>query len=366
MEYLMFAPRFVLTADQKVYKINLVINFYKILEILVEMAILQIYQNYAVILISSIIIRFFAYYIANKKTFKEYHWLHTVETKEKIKGVGSLMAHKIAGTVHNNTDILLLSAFLQPVQVTIYSSYNYIIKFISDLIYMIASSITASMGNVLYKDDLQKQKNIFEKINSIFIFLAMILCVSLFWVINTFIKLWIGEDKIIEMSALILMICSLYLTISVRPFMLIRDAKALYKESRIIAIAEALFNLVLSLILVKKYGITGVVFATVLATFCTSTIFYPILIYKKIFSTSFLKYFFKLVISFLICIIICFVSTYITVINSANNYLSWFIYSLIYVVIISIIIFIFNCINSKYFREFITETIKNFHSGGLK
>lgn len=96
MEYLMFAPRFVLTADQKSYKINLSINIYKILEILIEIAILQVYQNYAIILISSIIIRFFAYYFANKVTFKEYPWLHTVNHKIKISGMGNVIAHKLA------------------------------------------------------------------------------------------------------------------------------------------------------------------------------------------------------------------------------------------------------------------------------
>lgn len=359
MEYLMYAPKFVLAADQKSYKMNLPLNIYKIVEIIVEMIILQFYQNYAVILISSIIIRFISYYITNRTVQKEYPWLHTVKERKKITGMGSVLAHKIAGTVYSNTDILLTSAFLDPLQVTIYSSYNYIIKFINDFIYMLASAITASMGNVLYKDDLSKQKEVFEKTNSIFIFLAMLLCIPLYWCIDSFIKLWIGEDKIIGNLTLILMIFTLYTSITIRPFLVIRDAKALYKESRIIAILEATINLVLSIILIKNFGLVGVVFATLIATLFTSDIFYPIYIYKKIFNVSSIKYFIKLTLSIIISVVICYFSRYINLMNFSNNYISWFLYSVIYFVIISLFIFAINYIGSKSFREFAKETFKN-------
>lgn len=358
MEYMMFAPRFVLIADQKAYKINLSINIYKILEILIEIAILQFYQNYAVILISSIIIRFFSYYIANKIAFKQYPWLHKTSSTIKISGMGSVIAHKLSGTVYNNTDILLISTFLTPLEVTIYSSYNYIIKFINDLIYMLASSITASMGNVLYKENLEKQFNIFEKINSIFIFLAMTLCIIVYWSINSFIKLWIGADKIIEQAALVLIIFTLYMIIAIRPFLLIRDVKALYKESRTIAVLEALINIILSIILIKNFGITGGVFSTAIATLLTTDIFYPIFIYKKIFNISYIKYFTKLILSILISIIICYFSQYINVLNNINNYFIWFLYSAVYGLFIVTIIFTINYIFSIYFRAISNEFIK--------
>lgn len=358
MEYLMFAPRFVLTADQKAYKINLGINIYKIAEILIEIAILQIYQNYAIILISSIIIRFFSYYTANKITFKQYPWLQTVNSNIKISGMGNVLYHKISGTVFSNTDILIISTFLSPLEVTIYSSYNYIIKFINDIVYMFASSITASMGNVIYKENMNKQIDIFEKINSIFIFMAMTFSIILYWSINSFVSLWIGADKIISKSALILMIFTLFIIVSARPFLLIRDAKALYKETKFIAISEALINIILSLILIRFFGITGVVFATAFATLFTTNIFYPIFVYKKVFNITYIKYFIKLILSIILTITICYLSHYINILNSVNNYLIWFFYSAIYAFFIIVLIFIINYIFSKYFKSISNEFLK--------
>lgn len=224
---------------------------------------------------------------------------------------------------------------------------------------MFASSITASMGNVLYKDNTEKQINIFEKINSIFIFLAMIFSISLYWSINGFIKLWIGADKIINSYALIFMIFTLYMLITNRPFLLMRDAKALYKESRNIAILEALINIILSIILIQKIGIIGVILATAIATLFTTDIFYPIFIYKKLFNINYIRYFIKLLFSIFCSIGICALSQCISTLNNVNNYFDWFLYSAIYTIIITILIFIINYIFSKYFREIFNETINN-------
>jgi len=359
MEYIMFAPRFVLMADQKSYKINLIINFYKIIEIIAEVIILQFYQNYAVILCSSILIRFISYYIANKVTFKEYPWLHTVKTDRKIRGMKNVIAHKIAGVVYSNTDILLASSFLTPMKVTIYSSYNYIIKFINDIVYMFATSITASMGNVLYKEEVSKQEEVFEEINSIFIFFAMLLTIALYFSINKFVGLWIGTDKIINKLALIFMLATLYTSITIRPFLIIRDAMALYKESKGIAIMEGIINFVLSLVLIQKFDLVGLVFSTLFATFVTSNIFYPIKIYKKIFNKSAIKYFAKFFMSAMVCILLCYITDKIYSLSCVRGYLEWLTYSTIYFITVFSLVFVINYAASKHFRNFINETIRN-------
>lgn len=353
MEYWMFAPRFVLTADQKVYKINICLNIFKIIEIIVEIVVLQFYKNYIVILLISIILRFIAYFIINKTVFKEYPWLNKTNKKEpiKLKGTKDVIIHKLAGTIYSNTDILLASICLKPISIVIYSSYNYIIKFINDGIYIFGSSILASMGNVMYKDENQNQYKIFEKTNSIFIFLAMFFTLALYFSVNRFIGLWMGEDKYIGNISLVLMLTTLFLSIISRPFLLIRDSKALYKETKLIATFEAIINLGLSIILVKYFDIIGLLMGTVISSLMTTNLFYPKYIYKTVFNKNYLKYFGKILMCMLTMAIICFGGTYFNIINDANNYLMWFIFSVIYCIILLIIVFIFNYICFKDFKE---------------
>lgn len=357
LEYLMYAPRFVIAADQKSYKINLSTNIFKILEMLVEILLLSIYKNYIVILLATIIIRYITYYISNKIVYKEYPWLKKVGNNEKleVREMGAVMTHKLAGTVYSNTDILLASMFLKPIQVVIYSSYNYIVKFISDIIYMIGTSITASMGNVIYRDEKENQYFIFEKINSIFLFLAMFMSVALFVSTNRFVELWIGEDKLLTSFTFLLMILTLFINVCTRPFLIVRDSKALYMETKLIPIFEAIINLILSFILVQYYSLTGLLLSTIIASTLTSLIFYPIYIYKRFYNKNCIRYFIKLSICIVITILLCVILDKYNFIMLANNYIDWFIYSVLYCILIFIIIFIVNMIISKNYRQVINE-----------
>lgn len=357
IEYLMYAPRFVIMADQKSYKVNLSNNIFKILEMLLEIGLLLIYKNYIVILLVTIVVRYITYFVSNKIVYKEYPWLKKVESNDKlkVKEMGAVMTHKIAGTAYSNTDILLASMFLKPIQVVIYSSYNYIVKFISDIVYMVGSAITASMGNVLYKDSKDNQHLIFEKTNSIFLFLAMFLSVALYVSTNKFVELWIGVDKLLPAITFLMMILTLFFQIASRPFLIIRDSKALYNETKYIAIAEAIINLGLSFILVQSYGLFGLLIATIISSLLTTVICYPVYIYKKVYDKKYFNYFLKLGFCALVTILSCVVLNKVNIISSASNYISWFLYSVLYCMIIFIIVFGINMLISKDFRETMKE-----------
>ena len=167
IEYLNLSPRFVIQADQKLYKINIILNFYKLLEILVEIILLFGGFDYSIIIIVTIIIRIIMYYCVNMKVKHEYPWLKRVplKSKERIKGMGYMFWHKIAGNIKTNTDIILLSITQKPFIVACYASYNYIMKCIGDVIYMIGTAIISSYGNVVYSEDSEKGYQVFKKIN---------------------------------------------------------------------------------------------------------------------------------------------------------------------------------------------------------
>lgn len=356
LEYIMYAPKFVIMADQKSYKINLVTNIAKIIEMIIEVILLVVYKNYILILIVTIITRYISYYISNKIVFKEYPWLKEKDNNEKleVKEMGAVMTHKLAGTVYSNTDILLASAFLNPISVVIYSSYNYIIKFINDVVYMIGTAITASMGNVLYKDDVDKQYLVFEKINSLFLFFGMLFSISLYACTNSFVKLWIGNDKIMSNLSFLLMILTLFFSIVTRPFLIVRDSKALYSNTKWIAISEALINFVMSILLVRKMGIFGLLLGTIIATVLTTVLFYPKYIYNNIFEKKEYKYFFKLALSTCVTIVSCLLINHMNL-YFGSNYFVWFFCCLLYFTVIVVILVIFNCVINKNFKNLLID-----------
>ena len=69
LEYLMLSPRFILQADQKIYKINAMLNIYKLAEIIIEIILLEIGVDYLMILAGTIVIRTVSYYFTNRRIF---------------------------------------------------------------------------------------------------------------------------------------------------------------------------------------------------------------------------------------------------------------------------------------------------------
>jgi O-antigen/teichoic acid export membrane protein len=354
LEYGMLSPRFVIQADQKLYKVNLLIQGYRIVEMIVEITLLYMGVNYITLLIVTIIIRFISYLVTNKRIHKEYPWLQTV-SKDKvipIKGMHNVFYHKIVGAVYYNTDIILLSSFLSTTVVTIYSSYNYIVKTLTDIIQMCATAATPSFGNAMVTESEERRLAIFEEINSVFILAAGILSIILYKVMTPFVSIWIGNGMIMSQMALILMIVSLYLNILLRPFHMVKEVENLYKETQNSVLAEAVINIVLSVVFVKKFGITGVLLATVIARASTTIIFFPIYIYKNIFNKLSSEYYFILIINLVITILISYVCDKIFVIH-ATNYIRWFMDSIIYGIVCSILILVINMIYSKSLRQII-------------
>lgn len=354
IEYMMLSPRFVIQADQKLYKVNLLIQGYRILEMIVEIVLLYIGVNYIILLIVTILVRFVAYLVTNRKVYKEYPWLQSVDKKQTIpiKGMHNVFYHKIVGAVYYNTDIILLSAFLNSTMVTIYASYNYIVKTLTDIIQMCATAATPSFGNVMVTESKETRLSIFEEINSIFILVAGVLSVILYKVMTPFVSIWIGAKMVMTDVALILMILSLYFTVVLRPFHMIKEVKNLFKETRYVVLLESLINLVLSFLFIRKFGMIGVLLGTIVSRICTTMIFLPIYMYRKVFGKSSIQYYFTLAINMFIIILISYFSDKIFVINS-TNYVSWFLHSAVYGIACSVLIFGINLIFSKGLRRII-------------
>lgn len=358
LEYLMLSPRFVIQADQKIYKVNLLIQGYRIIEIIGEVALLYMGVNYIILLIATIAIRVIAYVSTNKKIYREYPWLKCVCKEERIpiRGMKNVFYHKIVGAVYYNTDILLLSSFLNSTIVTIYASYNYIVKTINDLIQMCANAATPSFGNVMVVDTENKKLAIFEEINSIFILTASVLSVVLYKVMSPFVSIWIGKNMLMSNMSLILMILSLYLTIILRPFHMVKEVKNLFRETQYVVLAEAIINLILSLIFIKKFGMVGVLLATIVARLCTTMIYLPVYMYNKVFHKSSLSYYLRLIINIVIIVGVSYLGDKVFVLQG-SNYIRWFIDSLIYGTISGSLIFIISMIYSESLRRVVFKFI---------
>lgn len=332
VEYFMFSPRFVLTADQKLYKINFQMYFYKILETLMEISLIYIGMSYVLVLCCSIFLRIIMNLHLNSIIFKEYPWLHIVNDTQglKIEGMKHVFIYKIVSAVQENVGALLISAFVNPISVIIYSNYKYITKYVNDFIYQLGTALTSSLGNLLYGVDNESGYHTYEIINTMFYFMASLLTITLGYCINSFITIWVGKNKTLDSISLYCLLFVFFHTIARRPQYILKDVFALYKELQLISIAEAIVTLVLSYVLVVREGIEGILIAAVLAILVTNFWYFPVALYKRIFDKfpvlDFCKYLFSVGIT---AVGLLLSNKYLPPISN-QGFLLWFLHSCVY------------------------------------
>ena len=356
IDYFFIAPRTVIEANQKSYKINYLLKAIKILESITEIILLLLGFDYLIILIPGIIITIIIDCIICKKVFKEYSWLKNTHTfnKKHLKGTKDLLSIKIAGILNTNTDIVLISTFINPLSVVIYSSYCYITTFITDTIYLIASATVPSFANLLYGDDEKKSYKIFKEINIFFLFIASFVTIILSTFLTPFIKLWLGDIYAVAVPTLILFCVITFYNIAFRAISMTINAKGLFEKTKIASILEAILNLTISLVLVKNIGISGALLGTVLSRFLTTFIQNPTYVLKHIYKTTALNYY--LTYFFALTVTAIFVSVSLFFIKLDLSSLSGFIVSgIIFALITAPILFLIFYIFSPDFRN-LTKT----------
>ncbi|MCC2254134.1 oligosaccharide flippase family protein [Ruminococcus sp. CLA-AA-H200] len=359
VEYFMFSPRFVLQADQKLYKINVQMNIYKIVEAVIGTLMIMFGMSYEAVLVMTIILRIVMNLHMNRIIYREYPWLKPVKDTKgiKIRGMQHVLLYKVVSVIYENVDMVLISAFVNPLAVIIYSNYKYITKYLSDLLYQVATSITSSMGNLLNTERDEHTFYTYEMISTMFYFVGCFLTAALGYSINSFIVVWVGDGKLFDSVSLACILFTLYHNVVRRPQYMLKDIFALYKELQIVSIAEAALNTVLSLALVIRFGISGVLVATVISTMLTNFWYFPKYLYREVFDKGpwldIVKY--LCVLAWAAAIVV--LSNLFLPPIPDTGYVAWFVGSCIYSLGVLAVLFVLFFAMFRSFRRLVAQSL---------
>lgn len=176
-----------------------------------------------------------------------------------------ILLHQITGLLNSNIDTIILS-IANIMLVTPYHAYYSTMNYFSQVINKINENYRTKIGMKIKQRD--KDLYGYFQLLQAFHMVAAIVSVSVFVLnINSFIYLWIGEEFLLSNICVILLALCLMLRMTINIIFLVRDGAGLYKESKWFSFREGIVNLILSIILVHFWGIEGILFATVFATY---------------------------------------------------------------------------------------------------
>jgi O-antigen/teichoic acid export membrane protein len=267
--------------------------------------------------------------------------------KKKIwSNVSILFFHKLGGVVILGTDFLIISAFVGIEAVGIYSNYTLIVGTITTFCNLFIIGADASIGNAIATLTKKEVYAVFRKMAFLIFCIGGLSTVCLVNLLNPFIELWAGKDYLLSNSVVYVIVANYFFMQNRWLVIAFRNDAGVFRPDMYKPLIEIVFNLSLSIFLVRIYGVLGVLIGTLANTFFVNIWVEIFIAHKHIFVTSVGRYLKMYAIQVFALLISCFLTLYV------NNFIRAFIGKVAVSVLITAIVYLLFFFRTEEFRYF--------------
>lgn len=342
--YFLAYKRTLLIADQKSYLTNIVDIIVYFIIAMIQLGLLLFAPNYIVYLILNIARNIISNIILSIRANKEYGYINEKPDKKLIQEykpqifqyVKDVFVSKIGAVVYYGTDNVILSVIKGSLLTGYLSNYTLITGQLNNIVTAILSSVQATFGNFINATD-----NKVDRLKMTDNYFCVNFCIGNFCMIcfslmaQPFVKLFFGEGMLLSFSTAMWLGVNLLLTFLIQLPSQVFVIYKLFRYDRPIIIVSASLNIIISIVLVYRMEINGVL----VGTFVTSLIylFSRFYIIAKIVYKINYWYYVKKILYYSVVSIACFFATYLAAENLSGDGLKWFCVRLFVVGILSVL-----------------------------
>ncbi len=206
--------------------------------------------------------------------------------KDALRKQNDAAIHSIANIIHDNTDTLVLTLFLDAKLLSVYAVYYAVVGKIKSFVKQAGVGIEAAFGDMWAKKEIDTLRSRFRIYEYFISFFTAIVFSCIGVLILSFVHLY--TEKVTDVNyirpSFALLITFAETAFCIRqPYRSLVHATGMFKETKNAAIVEAVINLVTSVFLVWIIGLNGVVIGTLMANL------YRTLAYAKFVSRNILN-----------------------------------------------------------------------------
>lgn len=346
-----------------VSKYEMVIN---VLRTVLQMVVVALFHSVELYLIVRVFFSVGFNWIVAKRVDKEFPQikqhdaaLEPKEVKNLLKVVQSGFLYKISGMLLNATDNILLSILVSTITVGYLSNYVMIYTGISSVYTIIFSNITAGIGNLVSTETKERKLEVFNILICVSGWMAIVFSVCFFLLSGKFITLWLGAEFVIDGASVLMKALMLYLICMLQPVFGYREALGLYQKTKYAMLAAAIENIILSIILGLKWGMAGILAATLIARLTTYFWYEPIILYRDCFGISAKQYFVSRLKEIFTVLLAIIGLSWIGSFWIAETWLMWFVKSVVFFCVVNAYCLLLYHRNSG-FKELLCRLKKRF------
>lgn len=279
----------ILAANQRYDVISKIETTVTILRGIIQIIVLLLFSNYYLYsiaipgftLLSNLMVNFWSI-----KLFPELQATKKLSLRgigEISKQIGGIALGRISLMCRNSFDSIILSTLFGLTTVAIYSNYYLIVSSINALVAVILTSMSASVGNSLALEPIEKNESDHIKFDFYYELIIGFCTICLFSLFQPFMKLWVGDELTFPWFTMLLFCVYFYVNQLAQIRSVYSEAAGLWWHFRYLTLGEMIANIVLNIVLGIWIGVDGIILATIITAFGGSFIGCSIITYHKLF-----------------------------------------------------------------------------------
>lgn len=297
VSYVCTYRQILLKADQRQYILSIAGTFFNLVKYVVEISVLCFTRNFTLSLSMSIALTLL--YNITFNLWVTHRYRPVFEIREKLpaedrrkiyRETSAVLCHKVGGTVLNGTDSIVISRFVGLSANGLCSNYFLVFWGLYSILTSVIGNLTAMIGNAKIEQTEAQKYITFRRLIFLNFWMVGVISVCFYVLADGLVLAWLGDTMILSRMTLLPICIHFYLMTSRMINMSYTNGSGLFVKDRARPLIEAAINLVASIALVKRIGLPGVYWGTVISTLCTVFWREPYLLYKYEFRRSMGEY----------------------------------------------------------------------------
>lgn len=326
--YFLGAKRTLLFALQMDYIRNIYISIFKILATVLQIIFIVTSSSYIAYVVIGVAQNFITNYFISRYVDKHYNYDFSYQKINKpilrkiFTNVKDIFWGKIAGFIYSSTDSIVISVYVGTISVGYLANYTQILYQLRTVLNNILNSTKPIIGHFLSEqNDKEHTYEVLCNYTFVRYIFSSMLFIPGFVLVDTFISAWLGPEYNLPLIISVLLTADLFIHFIHGALVDYIAGLGFFSYDKIISICGAICNIVISIFLVQRIGIAGVLVGTVISQsfFWISR---SVIIFKYYFNdlkSKFVKYWIKSAGYTMAFIINCFAGRYILNLISLND-----------------------------------------------
>ena len=287
-------------AEQKNYIQTNVITVTKMITVTLQIGVILATRNFYLYLLTAAFVELIQKIFVSDYLNRRYPYLKDrnvarlsrEETGEVVQKTKALMFHKIGDVARLQTDSMIISSFINVTLVGYVGNYNMILTSVSNFVNIIFNSVLSSFGNLIATESKDKQYQMFRVYRFFACWIYGFSAVGFFLLLTPLIILWpsVGPGKTLPATVVGLILTDYYFKGDRIVLSNFKTAAGVFEQDKYLALLQGAVNLVISIALVQKIGLSGVYVGTIVSGLIAN-VTKPFIIYKACFDRDAKAYF---------------------------------------------------------------------------